>query len=119
MDTNDLPLAEDSSLLKLQEENAALHRELLEQKIILARLDEAISSARGVALTKELAKAYIALDDINPAGWLGEQFKEVRTGELERVLALAVENSANPATIAAIRSRIATVTEYYEVVYFP
>jgi len=118
METNESPLAEDSALLKLQEENLALHRELLEQKILLARLDEAISHAKGVALTKELAKAYIALDDINPTGWLGEQFKEVRTGELERVLALAVENNANPATIAAIRDRIATVSAYYEVVYF-
>ena len=86
-------------------ENAALKEQLLAINVTLARLDDAIGSARGVALTAELSKAYMALDEIHPIGWLMNQLSHAHSDGMTEAAEIAKSNGVSEDILSLIASR--------------
>jgi hypothetical protein len=104
---------------ELHNEINKLKEELLIKNIILARLDHAISTARGVALTRELSAAYIALEDIHPIGWLADQGKISHIKGMQEAIELIKSQGENDELISVIENRINDINKnYYWVVNF-
>lgn len=99
--------------IELQAEIDRLNEELLIKNIILARLDHAISTARGVALTSELASAYIALEDIHPIGWLANQGKISHLKGMKEAVEIIKSHHEDIDIINIIEDRINDIDKNY------